>query len=508
MPAENLDPPSLLTDGFRAPEMLDAVRRLRDEIAAEGRGTFREWRSDIRVPGFAAGALNLAHYLALRHRDLRPLQRGLMRHGLSSLGRLEGRVLATLDGVEGALAALTAGAAPDPRRWPVSARRFFRGEERLHAHTVTLFGPPPSGREGRILVTLPTEAADGPGYLLDLARGGADAVRINCAHDGADAWAAMIAHARNAAKAVGRRIPVLMDIAGPKIRTGAVLRPEHGRLLPGDRLLLRRDPPPGEAGPSDLAFQAQSEPPEVLDRILPGAEVALDDGKLGGVVEERRADGSLVVRVRRTKPAGFRLKPEKGLNFPGTELGLDPLTAKDRADLDFVAAHADLVGYSFVQSAADVARLQEELARRRPDDWRRIGLIAKIETRQAVRNLPGIIVRAAGRQPFGVMIARGDLAVEIGFARLAEMQEEILWLCEAAHVPVVWATQVLEEMVKSGLPTRGEMTDAAMSARAECVMLNKGPNVGDAIAALDGLLRRMAEHQSKKTPQLRALHSW
>ena len=142
-----------------------------------------------------------------------------------------------------------------------------------------------------------------------------------------------------------------------------------------------------------------------------------------------------------------------------------------------------MVGYSFVQSAADITRMQDELAARRPD-WQRLGIVAKIETAQAVTNLPDIIVRAAGRQPFGVMIARGDLAVAIGFERLAEMQEEILWLCEAAHVPVIWATQVLEEMVKSGLPTRGEMTDAAMAGRAECVMLNKGPNVGEAITAL------------------------
>jgi pyruvate kinase len=125
-----------------------------------------------------------------------------------------------------------------------------------------------------------------------------------------------------------------------------------------------------------------------------------------------------------------------------------------------------------------------------------------------VKNLPDITVRAGSRQPFGVMIARGDLALAIGFKRLAEIQEEILWLCEAAHVPVIWATQVLEEMVKSGLPTRGEMTDAAMAGRAECVMFNKGPNVGEAITALRGLLQRMMEHQSKKTARLRALRSW
>jgi pyruvate kinase len=106
------------------------------------------------------------------------------------------------------------------------------------------------------------------------------------------------------------------------------------------------------------------------------------------------------------------------------------------------------------------------------------------------------------------MIARGDLAIELGFERVAEMQEEILWLCEAAQVPAIWATQVLEGLVTKGLPSRGEMTDAAMAARAECVMLNKGPNVAAGVEALDRLLRRMSEHQRKKTPTLRALRSW
>ncbi len=204
----------------------------------------------------------------------------------------------------------------------------------------------------------------------------------------------------------------------------------------------------------------------------------------------------------------MKLRPDKGLNFPTTDLPLDPLTARDLEELDFVAAHADIVGHSFVQSAADVTALQDELARRRPDDWRTIGLVGKIETPRAVLRLPEIIVAAAGRQPFAVMIARGDLAVEIGFERVAEMQEELMWLAEAAHVPVIWATQVLEGLVKKGLPSRGEMTDAAMAARTECVLLNKGPNAAVAITTLDRLLRRMGEHQVKKTPTLRALRSW
>jgi len=108
----------------------------------------------------------------------------------------------------------------------------------------------------------------------------------------------------------------------------------------------------------------------------------------------------------------------------------------------------------------------------------------------------------------GVMIARGDLAVECGFERLAEVQEEILWICEAAHMPVIWATQVLENLARTGRPSRAEITDAAMGVRADCVMLNKGPHIELAMHTLDDILRRMQEHQSKKRPLLRALKSW
>jgi pyruvate kinase len=108
----------------------------------------------------------------------------------------------------------------------------------------------------------------------------------------------------------------------------------------------------------------------------------------------------------------------------------------------------------------------------------------------------------------GVMIARGDLAVEVGFDRLAEVQEEIMWVCEAAHVPVIWATQVLDALARTGQPSRAEVTDAAMSVRAECVMLNKGPYIGDAIDVLDSILARMQEHHYKKRSLLRRLLAW
>jgi pyruvate kinase len=480
---------------------LDEVVELRAAVAREGRAAFGLWQERIERIGFAASALNLAQYLAVRRRDLRPLQRRLMPLGVSSLGRLEGRVLASLDAVATALAAL-AGAPP---QFPLpSERQFFRGEARLAANATEAFGAESPGRSGRILVTLPSEAADDPTFVPGLARRGAEIVRINCAHDRPKEWARMIAHAHASRTPGGAPPLVLMDIAGPKVRTDRVLTPpDRNRVFAGDTILLARAIQPRFA---ETPFQMTCSAPEVLDRLAPGAAVSIDDGALHGVIAGAVPDGFLV-RIARGKLGGVKLRAEKGLNFPNVDLGLDPLTDKDRGDLDFIAAHADLIGYSFVQTAGHVEALQAELARRTAD-WRRFPLVGKIETPLAVRNLPEIIVAAAGRQPFAVMIARGDLAVEMGFERVAELQEEILWVCEAAHVPVIWATQVLEDLVKEGLPSRGEMTDAAMAARAECVMLNKGPNVCGAVEVLDRLLRRMAEHQVKKTPTLRALHAW
>lgn len=107
--------------------------------------------------------------------------------------------------------------------------------------------------------------------------------------------------------------------------------------------------------------------------------------------------------------------------------------------------------------------------------------------------------------PIAVMVARGDLGVELGFERLSEVQEEILWLCEASHVPVIWATQVLESLARGGMPSRAEVTDAAMSSRAECVMLNKGPYIRDTLRFLCDVLKRMRSHHQKKTALLRKL---
>ena len=165
--------------------------------------------------------------------------------------------------------------------------------------------------------------------------------------------------------------------------------------------------------------------------------------------------------------------------------------------------HADLVGLSFVRHPKDVTTLQAELARLNAPE---MGIVLKIETAERFEQLPTILLEAMRGHRVGVMIARGDLAVECGWERLAEVQEEILWVCEAAHIPVIWATQVLESLAKTGAPSRAEITDAAMGERAECVMLNKGPHLAQAVQVLDDILCRMEAHQSKKSARLRRLH--
>jgi pyruvate kinase len=480
--------------------VMDEVEAMRAAILAED----EPLRSRLGVPmdDHDPAVVNLLHYLALRRHDLRPLQRRLMRLGLSSLGRLESRVMPTLDSVLFALAAMTG------RQSPVGApdeAAFFAGEARLDAATDALFGDPPTARQTRIMVTLPSEAAVDAELLDALVAAGMDVARINCAHDDAAAWRAMAGHARAAGARYGRRVAVLMDIAGPKIRTAAVALPDRkARIVAGDRLRLVAEGPPRPD--ADVRFSIGVTLPEMVTRLEPGHRIRYDDGKLEAVVEQVGA-GEAVAVVRRTKTGGAKLKPEKGVNLPDTELGLSPLTAKDETDLASVIECADMIGYSFVSRAEDIDLLDAALAATGGSE-RPLGLIAKIEQPEALRNLPALIARARRRGPFGVMIARGDLAAELGFERTAEMQEEILWLCEAASVPAIWATQVLEDLVKDGVPSRGEMTDAAMAVRAECVMLNKGPDVTVAVAVLDRLLQRMDDHMTKKTPLLRALATW
>ncbi len=280
------------------------------------------------------------------------------------------------------------------------------------------------------------------------------------------------------------------------------------RVKVGEPLLLSFNDEPGQ--PALLNAKGRIVTParigcgeEVIKQCLQqGDPVWFDDGKIGAVVEKIRKDGVLL-RVTQAKNNGSRLLSDKGINFPKTKLQLPPLSNKDLHDLDFVCQQADMVGFSFVESLEDLDYMLQQLDQRGGCN---LPVIAKIESDRAVRNLPELILGGIGKHKLGVMIARGDLAVELGSVRLAEIQEEILWVCESAHVPVIWATQVLETMAKKGEPSRPEFTDAAMSVRAECVMLNKGSYIVRTVEVLADVLSRMQAHQRKKFSRLRALH--
>lgn len=612
--------------------LLRELTRLRRSIA-KAPASARRHLSRIH-PHFQRSAGNLLHYLALRRADRRPLQVRLAVLGLSSLGRAESHVLGAVDAVLDILRRLLP-QSPDPGAPDPFAVDFFTGQRLLEDHANQLLGPTSPNRRARIMVSMPTEAARDPGLIQELLSHGMDCMRINCAHDDPAAWTRMIEHLRQAETAAGRSCRIVMDLGGPKLRTGpvepgpSVLRarpkrdafgrvveparicltagtvtdaaggtPRPDRMLlpvsadwlaalePGDIISFRdarearrtmkvteisadeafaeifktcyfapglvlqrssacsprkggqpggendetrigplppqeafiilhkddllrliRDQVPGRPAQREEANRAAVPAtigctlPEAFESVESGQSIWLDDGRIGGVIEQVYAD-HVDIRITHARPKGEKLGADKGINLPDSLLRLPAVTERDLKLLPFVAAHVDIVELSFVNSARDVADLQSRLATLGP---RQPSIVVKIETRRAFENLPEILLTAMRSPCCGVMIARGDLAVECGFERLAEVQEEILWICEAAHVPVIWATQVLETLAKDGRPSRAEITDAAMGHRAECVMLNKGPHVVRAVSVLDDILRRMQAHQTKKRSMMRKL---
>lgn len=603
--------------------LIDALQALR--LAMHDREASMQAELSRVSPKYRESARNLIHYLVLRVHDLRPVQEQLAWLGLSSLGRSESHVLANLDKVLGILHCLTGQtwldkSAEEPAG-SVSSRRL------LDEHAVALMGAHPLGRPVRIMVTLPSTAATDYSVVRELVEAGMDIARINCAHDGPQDWKVMAMSVRHAAKTVQRSVRILMDLGGPKIRTGEVaprppvlrMRPQrddYGRPYKPYRLGIHSSNRPhdmvdadgcigvdeqwlahlkagsqidfsdargakrhllvvhcddlgaiaesvqtayltpetlltihgadGKKWRSTLAGQIASPPgnlhlhlgdvirvtrdgvgsaagveagdegvvmkpariactlPQVIDQARIGERMWFDDGKIGGVIRDATNEW-LEVEITQARDGGEKLIGDKGINLPDSALDLPALTDKDLHDLAAVAREADMVGLSFVQRTDDVYLLQKHLGLLGRSD---MGIVLKIETLKGFENLPELMLAAMSGACAGVMIARGDLAVECGYERLAEVQEEILWCAEAAHMPVIWATQVLETLAKTGVPSRAEISDAGLGVRAECVMLNKGPYIADAIRTLDDILRRMGGHREKKRSLLRALRSW
>ena len=487
--------------------LVEQLSAIREELLAVAEG-WTPWVQG-READRDASARNLLQYLALRGRDLRGLQEPLIALGLSSLGGSEGHVQASVDAVLEALRTLAEHPPSSPPR--SAAVGFAHSRELLAARTEALLGPAARGRPTRIMVTMPTEAASDPDLVREMLLAGMDCMRINCAHDGAPEWRAMRENLRLAEEQTRRRARVVVDLPGPKLRTGPLApqqtrdaKGDYLRLGIGDRLILTRagdvTPEGVEGAPARIGCSLH----EAFAVTRAGHHVWLDDGKLGGVVESAGPD-SIELRITSAAAKGSKLRTGKGINLPDAALDIDLLGSHSEDALRFASEGADLVGLSFISRAREVQRVSEYLDRHaRPE----VGMILKIETRRAFEHLPGMLLAAlGGERPAGVMIARGDLAVECGYERLAEVQEEILWLCQATHMPVIWATQVLDRLAKTGRPSRAEITDAAMGVQAECVMLNKGPRILEAISVLDDILRRMERHHRKQRPLLPQLRA-
>ena len=572
-------------------------------------------------PSNLKSAKNLIHYLALRNQDIREIQNALWQLGISRLGRAESHVMASIISVQNILQGIL-------NELPIEFEKpeinFNKGRKILKANTSSLLGKKLKGSKVRIMVTLPTEAADDYKLVKKLFNSGMNSARINCAHDDAQVWERMIKNIEKAKKQTGRNCKICMDLGGPKLRTGSMrqgpkvvhLTPERdllgkvtspaeawlvpegsiqlekmkttdeeiliplpekflnslkpkdeivftdsrgkdkklvidkkfnarrlvrcfesayiktgttftlkskhntdgvtanvGELLPleesiilkqDDKLIIHSDSVPGEPaefnGEGELIKPAHISCtlPEIFNDVKSGELIILDDGKIEGVIRTVEQD-KIEIEITYSKEEGTKLRADKGINLPESKLSIKGLTEKDRSDLNFIAKNADVVNCSFVNSAEDVNDILDELKKL---DAEEIGIILKIETRKAFENLPAILFTAMQHYPVGIMIARGDLAIECGWKDLAIIQEEIMWLCESAHLPIIWATQVLETMAKKGRPSRAEITDAAFAGRAESVMLNKGPFIFEAIKILDVIISSMQDYQEKKAPMM------
>ncbi|MEM7110217.1 MAG: pyruvate kinase [Bacteroidota bacterium] len=582
---------------------IEEIRNILSQLYKE------EARHHIQIeqvhPYFRKSSANLVHYESLRRQDLSDLQKQLGDLGLNRLAESESHLVASLQSSRDILKALMHDTSKDGAHQRISIKK---SRKTLNSITLRLLGYRSKGRRVRIMVTLPSEAADNYKLVASLVAAGMNNARINCAHDNQEVWKKMINNVQKAKKRLRKECKISMDLAGPKIRTGTIepgpqvrrYKPdknEFGHILkPVQIVLLSSDQPPRLEGigvdrtflatlnlgdvivlkdargkrrslqvtdvsplkvttqsfktcyiekgtqlkskkndkvtsvtyvpwveqsillsPGDCLKITMSSTPgsparynengelleepsisctssEIFQYVRAGEKILFDDGKIIGKIGEVHPD-YIRVKIIHTKSVNTALKSDKGINFPDTDHQISGLTQTDLENLPFIVDHADVINFSFVNSEQDVKQLLSEL--KKVQIPVQIGIILKIETQKAFDNLTSILLEAMKHYPIGVMLARGDLAIETGWENIARIQHEILRVCHAAHVPVVWATQVLETLAKKGIPSRSEITDAATSLNAECVMLNKGPYIIQAVNLLDYILKSLNKYREK-----------
>ena len=319
----------------------------------------------------------------------------------------------------------------------------------------------PSMRHTKIVATV-GPASESPATLEALMRAGVDVFRLNFSHGTHESHAAAFRAIRDAARSTGRRVAIMQDLSGPKIRTGSLPGGKPVELKAGDELRIAVGDSVGSARRVFTSFA------ELVRAAKPGNRLLLDDGKIELRVTAV-ADGELVTSVVDGGPLG----EHKGINAPGVAFPASAITEKDAADLQFgLELGVDFVALSFVQTAEDIDRARK-LMRDAPGAPH---IIAKIERPAAVENLDAILAAADG-----VMVARGDLGLEMPLEQLPRVQKRIIRAARAAGRPSIVATQVLESMRKEPRPTRAEVSDAAnaVDEGADAIMLAGETAAGD-----------------------------
>ena len=329
------------------------------------------------------------------------------------------------------------------------------------------------GRSAKIVATL-GPASSSEATVAALAEAGADVFRLNFSHGSHEEHAQQLQHVRAAEHRIGRPLGVLVDLQGPKLRVGSF---EKGRvgLTRGERFRLDLDPATGDQQRVHLPH------PEIFEALQPGAELLLDDGKIRLEVEDCGPDFALTVIT-----AGGGLSDRKGVNVPNVVLPIAAMTEKDRRDLQFgLDLGVDWVALSFVQREEDMAEARRLVAGR-------AALMAKIEKPSAIDRLGPIIDLADG-----IMVARGDLGVEMPPEVVPGLQKRIVRAARDAGKPVIIATQMLESMITNPAPTRAEASDVATAVYdgADAVMLSAESAAGEypieSVAIMDRIIKQV-----------------
>ncbi|MEO0544832.1 MAG: pyruvate kinase [Pseudomonadota bacterium] len=326
-------------------------------------------------------------------------------------------------------------------------------------------------RKIKILATL-GPASNTEEKIEALWKAGADVFRINMSHASHDLMRELVAMIRRIEHRVGRPIGILADLQGPKLRVGK-FADSKVELSPGDYFTLDDDPTEGDAQRVHLPH------PEILQSVKPGHRLLIDDGRLTLLAEE--CDGK---SIRARVVSGTKISDKKGVSLPDTDLPVGALTDKDRADLDEVLKEpVDWVALSFVQRPEDLSEVRK-LSRGR------VALLSKIEKPQAVERIDEIIELSDA-----VMVARGDLGVELPLETVPGIQKQLTRKARRAGKPVVVATQMLESMISAPVPTRAEVSDVATAVfeGADAIMLSAESAAGDYPVEAVSTMSRIAE---------------